>query len=78
MMFLPRRCPISHRFDGLSITEILKLKRGSVKQAPLPDQSPAWEDLSDMTWEELEACADANLPGFRTIRKLLSDRRFDK
>jgi hypothetical protein len=49
-----------------------------VKQAPLPDQSPAWEDLSDMTWEELEACADANLPGFRTIRKLLSDRRFDK
>ncbi|EAZ88332.1 hypothetical protein CY0110_20915 [Crocosphaera chwakensis CCY0110] len=31
-----------------------------------------------MLWEEIEANADANLKGFKAIRKLLSDRRFDK
>jgi hypothetical protein len=31
-----------------------------------------------MTWEEIEAGAKANRPGFKTVRKLLSDRRFDR
>ncbi|CCQ65589.1 hypothetical protein CWATWH0402_2015 [Crocosphaera watsonii WH 0402] len=31
-----------------------------------------------MLWEEIEANANANIIGFRAIRKLLSDRRFDK
>ena len=31
-----------------------------------------------MTWEQIEDGAQANIPGFKVVRKLLSDRRFDK
>lgn len=31
-----------------------------------------------MTWEQVEQGAEDNVPGFRVVRKLLSDRRFDK
>jgi hypothetical protein len=32
----------------------------------------------EMQWEEIEAGAEANQPGFKVVRKLLSDKRFDK
>ena len=44
---------MANRFDGFTVREVLKLKKGSVRTAPLP-------------------------PGFHTIRKLLSDARFDR
>jgi len=31
-----------------------------------------------MTWEQIDEGARANMPGFKVIRKLLSDKRFDK
>jgi hypothetical protein len=31
-----------------------------------------------MTWEEIEKGAEENIPGFKVVRKSLSDRRFDK
>lgn len=31
-----------------------------------------------MTWEEVEEGAVANIPGFKVVRKLLTDKRFDK
>jgi len=62
----------------LKVLDILKLKKGSIKQAQLPEGAPTWDDLSDITWEQIEAGAGANVPGFRTIRKLLSDKRFDR
>jgi hypothetical protein len=31
-----------------------------------------------MTWEEIEGGAEANVPGFKVVRKLLTDKRFDK
>ncbi len=31
-----------------------------------------------MDWEEIEKGAEANISGFKVVRKLLSDRRFDK
>jgi hypothetical protein len=31
-----------------------------------------------MTWEEIEAAAKANKTGFQTIKKLLTDGRFDR
>ena len=58
--------------------DILKLKKASIKQAQLPKGSPNWEEISEMIWEEIEANANVNLTGFKAIRKLLSDRRFDK
>jgi len=31
-----------------------------------------------MIWEEIEQGVEENIPGFTVVRKLLSDRRFDK
>jgi hypothetical protein len=73
-----RRLSISHRFSGLTVEQILKLKKGSIRQVQLSEGSPTWETLQEMTWEQIEINAAMNLAGFRTIRKLLSDRRFDR
>jgi hypothetical protein len=70
--------PIVHRFSGKRVIDILKLKKGSIKQAQLPEGSPSWDEINQMTWEEIESNANVNLTGFKAIRKLLSDRRFDK
>ena len=53
--------------------DILKLKKGSIKQAQLPEDSPGWDKINQMTWEEIESNANVNLIGFKAIRKLLSD-----
>jgi hypothetical protein len=34
--------------------------------------------LMEMTWEQIEAGARTGRPGFKTIRKLLADKRFDR
>lgn len=60
------------------IREVLLLKKASVRSAPLPVGSPAWEEILEMSWETLETAAKENRPGFKTIRKLLSDSRFDR
>ncbi|MCE7945822.1 MAG: hypothetical protein DYG88_00160 [Chloroflexi bacterium CFX4] len=60
------------------VIEILKRKKGSIKNAPLEAGSPSWDDLQEMTWEDIERGVRNGLPGYRTIRKLLTDRRFDK
>ena len=69
---------MAHRFDGRKVRDILKLKKGSVRSAPLPSGSPGWDAVLDLTWAEVSAAADAGAAGFRTIRKLLSDSRFDR
>ena len=33
---------------------------------------------ASMTWEQVEDGARANRPGFKVVRKLLTDKRFDK
>lgn len=70
--------PIVHRFSSKTVIDIVKQKKGSIKQAQLPEGSPSWDELNQMTWEEIEAKANSNIKGFKAIRKLLSDRRFDK
>lgn len=69
---------IVHRYSGLKVADILKFKRASIKQAALPEGSQSWDEFSEMIWEDIEAGADANRPGFKAVRKLLSDKRFDK
>lgn len=64
--------------NTLTVADILKKKKGSVKQARLPQGSPDWDEFSQMTWEEIEAGAKANQPGFKVVRKLLTDKRFDR
>ncbi|MGO9559431.1 MAG: hypothetical protein ACLPYW_10125 [Acidimicrobiales bacterium] len=64
--------------DEPTIAEILKGKLGSIQRAPLPSGSPAWSDITNMTLSEIRAGAQENLPGYRTILKLLTDSRFNK
>ena len=66
------------KYDGMLVREILLLKKASVRHAPLPAGSPAWSDIDQLQWEEIDALARQNQPGYRTIRKLLSDGRFDR
>lgn len=67
-----------HQNAGKTVGKILKGKKGSVTNAPLEPGSPSWSDIGAMTWEEIVAQAEADVPGFRTIKKLLGDKRFDK
>ena len=69
---------MSPPFSGMLVSDILKRKKSGIRQAPLPIGSPGWDDLLTMTWEQVEAGAKANRPGFRAVRKLLADRRFDR
>jgi hypothetical protein len=76
--FASKREPRRHRNAGKTIGEILRGKKGSVKDAPLEEGSPAWNDILDKTWEDVEKNARENYPGWDTINKLLGDKRFDK
>ena len=60
------------------VREILKLKRAGITRAALPAGAPSWKDLMDLTWEEIEDGARTNRAGYRTVRKLLTDSRFDR
>ena len=63
---------------GKTVAEILKAKLGSIKNAPLPPGSPSWNQILEMTWEEIVLGAKAGKPGFSTFKKLLQDGRFNK
>jgi hypothetical protein len=63
---------------GRTVREILKGKRGAIRQALLEPNSPSWDDILNLTWEEVVEKAETDEPGFRTIKKLLGDKRFDK
>jgi hypothetical protein len=70
--------PTRNANAGKTVFEILLGKRASIRAAPLEVGSPSWDAIAGMMWEEVVARAARDEPGFRTIRKLLSDRRFDK
>jgi hypothetical protein len=69
---------MAHKNAGKTVSEILTGKKGSIRNAPLEAGSPSWSEIGSLTWEEIVARADADVPGFRTIKKLLGDKRFDK
>jgi hypothetical protein len=50
-----------------TVAHILIQKKGTIKQAPLG--SPNWEELSQMTWEQIELGAKENRAGFKVVRK---------
>ena len=67
-----------HKYAGQRVVDILRIKKGSVRTAPLPAGSPTWQELERMMWEQIEDGARRNVQGFKTVRKLLSDQRFDR
>jgi len=73
-----KEAKIVQDFTGQTVADILKRKKGSIKQAHLPSGSPDWDTFMQMTWEQIEAGARTNRPGFKVVRKLLADKRFDK
>ena len=68
---------IAQDFAGQTVADILKRKKASIKQAPLPSGSPDWDIFIQMSWEQIEEGARTNRPGFKVVRKLLTDKRFD-
>ena len=64
--------------NALTVSDILTTKKASIRQAQLPRGSLSWDEFVELTWAEVEEGARGNRPGFKTVRKLLSDKRFDK
>ncbi|NUQ79906.1 MAG: hypothetical protein HUU21_40925 [Polyangiaceae bacterium] len=67
-----------HKFSGMTVEEILKGKKGSITKAPLEKGAPAWSEIKHETWESVVRKADKDVPGYKTIKKLLADKRFDR
>lgn len=61
-----------------TVADILKRKRGTIRQAPLDPGSPSWDDILGETWRSIKRKARQRKTGYRTFRKLLTDGRFDK
>jgi RHS repeat-associated protein len=68
----------AHKYAGKTVAEILKGKKGSITNAPLEQGAPGWDQIRSQTWEQIESGASAGKPGYKTIKKLLTDGRFDK
>ncbi|MGI8551204.1 MAG: hypothetical protein ACR2PL_10545 [Dehalococcoidia bacterium] len=64
--------------DDELVNHILKRKKGAIKSARLPKGFPGWDQIGDVTWGNVKERAANNEPGFRELKKLLGDRRFDK
>lgn len=61
-----------------TVEDILKNKKGSIKNAPLKPGGPQWSDILKLTLAEIQRRAQKGDTGFKTIYKLLTDKRFDK
>jgi len=61
-----------------TVEEVLKTKKGSIKNAPLPPGGPNWKDLLKKTMKEIKDLAQKGVKGYKEIWKLLTDSRFNK
>jgi RHS repeat-associated protein len=67
--------------DGNSdktVEKFLKQKKGGVKNAPLEEGSPSWDDIKNITMKEINDNAKKGITGYKTFKKLLTDKRFNK
>jgi hypothetical protein len=65
-------------YAGKTVAEILAGKKGSVRDARLPPGSPSWDDILDLAWEDVVQRAKRRIRGYKTIKKLLGNREYDK
>lgn len=63
---------------GPTVGDVLRGKKGSITGAPLPAGSPSWTDIRNTPISEIRKGAQENKPGYKTILKLLTDKRFNK
>lgn len=66
------------QYAGQTVVEILTKKRAGIRYAPMDPGSPSWDDIRDLTWEEIDRRAKRRLPGYQTIRKLLLSPEYHK
>jgi len=64
--------------DDETVDQVLRRKRGNIKNAPLKRGSPSWEEIRYMKMGEIKRRAQQGEKGYRTILKLLMDPRFNK
>ncbi len=64
--------------DDETVAEILKRKRAGIRQAALDPGSPSWDEILDLTWWDVKERARRRLPGYKTLRKLLSDSEYNR
>ena len=62
---------------GKTVAQILQGKQGWIRGVPLDSGSPSWDDILDLTWEEVEENARRRESGFQTFRKQLTNGRFN-
>ena len=67
-----------HKYAGKTVAEILQDKRGSIKNAELDERSPSWDEILNLTWEEIVARAKKREAGFKTFKKLLSKGEYNR
>ena len=63
---------------GKTVREILIGKKGTIKDARLVPGSPSWDELMGVPWEEIVQRAKARIRGYTTIKKLLTNKEYDK
>lgn len=61
---------IKHKYKGQRVADILKQKKGGIKQAQLPEGAPSWEDFLEMTWEEIENGAETSVTWIQSSEKV--------
>jgi len=64
--------------NNITVGDLLKQRKGSIKNAPLPKGSPSWDQIYNLTLREIEDSAKKGVTGYKTILKLLKDGRFKK
>ncbi|MFN4260272.1 MAG: hypothetical protein ACK4RK_13325 [Gemmataceae bacterium] len=40
-------------YTGMTVAEILRLKKARIRKAPVEAGSPSWDDIMPLTWEEI-------------------------
>ena len=63
---------------GKTVQEILAGKKASIRDAGLNPGSPSWDDILDLAWEEVVERAKRRRLGYKTIKKLLGTKEYDK
>jgi len=61
-----------------TVEQILKTKKGSIKNAPLPPGGPNWNDLLKKTLKEIKELAQKGVKGYKEIYKLLTQGEYNK
>lgn len=67
-----------HKNSGKTVAVILKDKQASIKSPALEEGAPSWDEILELTWEDIVEGAKQRKPGFKTFKKLLSHGDYDK